>query len=283
VIARPEPLAVQYHNITPHEFFDAWDRPVADALDWGRRQLRALANRSALGLADSHYNEAELRAAGFTNTAVVPVFVPALEGEAPVDAGTLDRLRAAKRGNDWLFVGRLAPNKAQHELVKAFASYRRIFDPGARLWLVGGDASTRYHRSLARFVAAAGLEAAVHLTGAVADPVLGAYYAAADVLVCVSRHEGFGVPLLEAMAHDVPVVARAGTAVTETVGDAGLLLDEGAPAIAVAVAAHRALADTSLRERLVAAGRRRVEQFSSARTAAALLDVLGPLATASAA
>jgi hypothetical protein len=128
LVARDGPLVVQYHNITPHEFLDAWDRGLADALDWGRRQLRPLARRSVLGLGDSAYNEGELRDAGFTRTAIAPVLVDVARRGAAVDGALVDELRATKRGTDWLFVGRLAPNKAQHELVKAFAHYRRVFD-----------------------------------------------------------------------------------------------------------------------------------------------------------
>ncbi|MCU1426475.1 MAG: glycosyltransferase [Actinomycetia bacterium] len=283
VLARDEPLVVQYHNVTPHAFFDAWDRPLADALDWGRHQLRALARRSALGLADSHYNELELRAAGFAQTAVVPVFVDFERTSANIDAALRDTLLADKGGAGWLFVGRLAPNKAQHELVKAFALYRRTFDPGGRLWLIGGDTGSRYGQVLERFIRDAELLDAVQLVGPTGNEALGAYFDAADAFVCMSRHEGFGVPLLEAMAHGVPVVARTGTAVTETVADAGLLLEEDAPAIDVAAAVHRVVTDRALRDALTASGRRRAGEFAPARTRAVFLDALAPLTRSSAA
>jgi L-malate glycosyltransferase len=277
VVARPEPLVVEYHNVTPHEFFDPWDRPLADALDWGRRQLRPLARRSVLGLADSAYNEAEMRAVGFTDTVVVPVLVDVQRTNGPVDSRLRDELERTKRGTDLLFVGRIAPNKAQHELVKVLALYRRTFDTGARLWLVGADASARYRTVLERFVDHAGLSDAVHLTGRVADAQLAAYYAVADVFVCVSRHEGVGVPLLEAMAHDVPVVARASSAITETVAAAGVLVDAGAPAIDVAAAVWRVSSDADRRAALVRAGRTRVESFALPRLRAQFLDALAPV------
>jgi glycosyltransferase involved in cell wall biosynthesis len=276
VVARAEPLVVDYHNVTPSEFFEPWDRALADALEWGRRQLRPLARRSRLGLADSAYNEAELRAAGFAATAVVPVFFGARDA-ATVDRTRTDELRATKRGADWVFVGRLAPNKCQHDLVKVFALYRRFFDRGARLWLVGASASDRYGRAVERFVARAGLAGAVTLTGAVPDAALHAYYDAADVYVSRSRHEGFGVPLLEAMAHGVPVVALATTAVPETTGDAALLLDPDLPAIDVAATVARVQTDTALRTALVTRGRVRAQAFSHERTRAKLLDALAPV------
>jgi glycosyltransferase involved in cell wall biosynthesis len=268
---------VDYHNVTPHEFFDAWAPEISGLLVSGRHQLDDVAPVVRGGIADSHYNELELQRAGCAETAVVPVLVDVGRGSGVVDEALVAELRRTKRGADWLFVGRLAPNKAQHELVKVFARFRRSFDAGARLWLVGGESSVHYRVALERLIADAGLRDAVLLVGSIGDAELGAYYEAADVFVCVSEHEGFCVPVLEAMAHDLPVVARATTAVPETVGDAGLLVAAGAAAETVAVAVARVLGDPTARDALVAAGRRRVEHFSLPRSKARLLRALEPM------
>ncbi len=75
VLHRPEPLIVDYHNVTPPEFFEAWQPEVSVLLAAGRRQLAALAGRAVLGVADSAFNEGELREVGFGRTAVVPVLL----------------------------------------------------------------------------------------------------------------------------------------------------------------------------------------------------------------
>ena len=136
---------------------------------------------------------------------------------------TCARTRA---GRHWLFVGRLAPNKCQHDLIAAFAAYRPLYDHGARLTLIGSEAAPSYSDALYGLVDDLGLTAAVTFAGPVTDAELAAYYDDADVFVCLSRHEGFCVPLLEAMRHDVPVVALAAGAVPDTVGDAGVLLED---------------------------------------------------------
>ena len=272
---RHEPLIVDYHNITPPEHFEAWAPEVSVMLAGGRRELAALAGRASLGLADSGFNEGELREVGFSRTAVVPVLVD-LEGlVGDVDVGMLERL-SGFGGSCWLFVGRLAPNKAQHDLVKALAVYRRVWDPGARLVLVGAASSGAYEVALRRFVSELGLDGAVELVGSVSSGELGACYRAADVFVSVSEHEGFCVPLLEAMVYGVPVVAFGAAAVPETLGGAGLLLDVKSPAV-VAAGVARVLGDVGLREGLVAAGRERLEDFSLERSRARLLDALAPL------
>src|SRR5262249_12472800 len=146
-------------------------------------------------------------------------------------------------------------------------------------WLVGGSGCDRYRDAVARFVDRAELRGAVELVGGVSEAQLGAYYDAADVFVCLSRHEGFCVPVIEAMAHGLPVVARATTAVTETVAEAGLLLPDDVPAIDVAAAVWNVCSDAAARQQLIDAGRLRAGLYSSVRTRARLVDALRPLTT----
>jgi len=264
---RPEPVVVNYHNVTPAALIEPWEPLVVPELVAGRQQLEALAARSPLGVAVSGYNGAEMDSAGYRATVVVPVLADYDELGASPDAATEERLRRAKRGGgaDWLFVGRISPNKCQHELVKALAAYRRLYDRRARLWLVGGSSSHAYANAIERFARAAGLEEAVTLTGSVPQEVLAAHHRTADVVVCLSEHEGFCVPLVEAMWHRVPVVAFAAAAVPETLGEAALLLGDKSPAT-VAAAVHRVLSDEALRASLVDAGSARLESFSLERT-----------------
>jgi glycosyltransferase involved in cell wall biosynthesis len=272
--ARPEAVVLDYHNITPPEYFEVWAPETGLLLAQGRAQLTRLAPRCTLGLADSSFNAAELTRLGCGRTAVVPIFIdPSQWGD--VDDAARDRLLATKRGTDWLFVGRVAPNKAHHDLIRAFAAYRRVWDRGARLFIVGGVTS-EYQYALERLVARLALDDAVVFTGSVPGGVLAAHYAAADVFVCVSEHEGFLVPVVEAMWWGLPVVAYAAAAVPETVADAGVLLEHKEPAH-VAAAVDRVAHDDALRAALVAAGHARTQDFAPERTAVTLLTALGRL------
>jgi glycosyltransferase involved in cell wall biosynthesis len=95
----------------------------------------------------------------------------------------------------------------------------------------------------------------------------------ADVFVCLSEHEGFCVPILEAMELDVPVVAYAAAAVPETVGEAGLLLDDKEP-LSVAVHVGDLLADPARLEVLRKAGRARAEALSLPRASKRFMDLI---------
>jgi glycosyltransferase involved in cell wall biosynthesis len=279
---RSEPLIVDFHNFTGPEHFAGWEPHTEERAARAHDELALLARRAVLGLADSHFNERDLQRAGYQRTTVIPVLVDYRRvgnGSAP-DQRVAAELAALKErgGSDILFVGRIVPSKGQHELVKALWAYRRLYDPAARLHLVGGTSSFGYLKALRGFVQELGLVGAVRITGEVPDAALAAYFAAADVYLSLSAHEGFGVPLIEAMEAGVPVVARAVGAVAETVGEAALLLPASDPSY-IAAALWRVCSDETLRQRLIEAGRRRVSALAldavAPRVVAAVATVAG--------
>lgn len=267
-----QPVVMDYHNITPAGYFARWEPVAARSMELARAQLASLAPRVDAAVSDSAYNAAELIELGQPASSVCPLLLDLDEFLRPPDQLTVDRLRRAG-GPRWLFVGRVAPNKCQHDVIAAFAVYRRLYQPGARLSLVGGATSGRYQRSLTAMVADLGLGDHVDFVGSAPFPDLLAHFRAADVFVCLSEHEGFCVPVIEAMHLGVPVVAHRAAAVTETVADAGVLLD-GKDPLEVANAVDRLLADESRRAALVAAGRARAAAFGLEPASAAWLAAL---------
>ena len=269
------PLILDFHNFTGAEYFAGWEPGTAERAARAEEELALLAPHALLGLAKSRFSERVLHSAGCRVTAVVPVLADygrVTERPDPIVAAELARVRS-RGGADILFVGRVVPSKAQHELVKALWTYRRLYDAEARLHLVGGTSSFEYQKALMGFVRDLGLGEAVRLTGEVSDASLAAHYAAAAVFLSLSAHEGFGVPLVEAMAAGVPVVARPAGAVAQTVDDAALVLHAADPAY-VAAALHRACTDQSLRTVLVEAGHRRAAALSDGAASRAFVDSL---------
>ncbi|MGH8980059.1 MAG: glycosyltransferase family 4 protein [Acidimicrobiales bacterium] len=273
--ARPERKLVNYHNITPSELLAAWEPSIAYETSLGRAQLERLAPRCELAIAVSRFNEQELVDAGYRRTAVVPLLIDMTRSAGTSDQGLSRRLSAAKAagGADLLYVGKISPHKAPHDLVKMLSVYRRVYDPAARLHLVGSPFGERYGGALEAFVDELGLGDVVTVTGSVSPAELEAYWDAADVYVSASDHEGFGVPLVEAMGHGVPVVAYEAGAVRETVGDAGLVLESKEP-LRFAAAVARVVSDATLRARLVDAGTRRVGELGVERSAARFLELV---------
>ncbi len=275
VAARPEPMVLHHHNLTPLDLLAPWDPDVIPDLARARHQLRALAPRVDMGVGVSEFNRAELEDLGYSPTAVAPVIIDT--GESPgAPRGPLPH----RTPPTMLFVGRIAPNKAQHDLIKVLAVARRSGDPALadlRLRLVGRDTFPRYRRSLDRLVTSLGLTGAVTFAGAVDERTLSREYADADVFVCLSRHEGFGMPLLEAMAANLPVVALHAGAVPETAGGAALVLPRSSPDL-VATAVGRVLSDGDLRRHLIRAGRHRLASLGPDSAESAFEEVLARLA-----
>jgi glycosyltransferase involved in cell wall biosynthesis len=260
LVARSEPLVVNYHNVTPPELFAPWDNALARAQLRAQGQLRLLARRALLGVAVSEFNRADLVAAGLGPTVTVPPIMdplPRQAGRVPEPAAGVARPRAGAR---WLVVGRLAPNKAVEAAVDALFVHRRRFDPEATLTVVGKPALAGYAAALADHVAALGLAHAVRFAGRVDDAGLAEEYGRADVLVVTSEHEGFCLPVVEAMAYGVPVVAYRQGALPEVLADAGVLV-AGKDPFDLARAAHRVCADPGRAADLVDRGRRRLAEL----------------------
>ena len=268
-------VAVDYHNITPAEYFWRWDPAAAEQLVEARQELAALSVSTRLALADSEYNESELQNLGYQGTAVAPLLVDLAQYHArpdPLAAMALTR-RRTRGGLLWLFVGRLAPNKCQHDVIAAFAIYRRNFDRDARLALIGSPTPLKYRQALQRMTDELELSDAVEFHGSVPLSRLLAYYRAADVFVCMSEHEGFCVPVLEAMELGVPVIAFDAAAVRDTVGSGGVLVKDKDPVV-VAQIVHGLLSDDDSRSSVVERGRARARDFTLESTSRRFLAAL---------
>jgi glycosyltransferase involved in cell wall biosynthesis len=262
-----------YHNITPPRYLWEHEPHVAVACAVGRHRLRAFAGRVDAAIAPTRFSAADLHAAGFGDVAVDPALY-LLDRDRLVPS---DPPPPAADGPTVLFVGRLSHNKRQDRVVKAFALYQREREPAARLVLAGSPGAGGYGAYLERLVRDAGARD-VTLTGALPQPRLNALYASASAFVCLSEHEGFCIPVLEALHFGLPVVAARAAAVPEVAGDAAVLLDE--PDLAtVAEAIDLCVRDDELRTELRRRGERRLADFTPERTAAAVRAAVEPLLT----
>jgi glycosyltransferase involved in cell wall biosynthesis len=198
VIAANVRIVTVFHSITPARFFD--DAGLRYHVRLGLQQLRVLARRSLFGVAVSNHNRREMLDAGFADVVVLPVRTDFTHARAA-------RARRRRPSTDWLFVGRIAPNKRQVDIVRAFAAYSRSYDPAARLTLVGDTSMPDVADEVLAEADRLQVSQKVVLTGKVDEDTLWDVYSRSGLLVCLSRHEGFGVPVLEAMASGLPVIA----------------------------------------------------------------------------
>jgi glycosyltransferase involved in cell wall biosynthesis len=270
VVAFPGRAIVKYHNVTPPRFFPAGSE-VRTAAAAGRQQIHRLTASAAEVWCDSEFNSVGLD----RPCQVIPPFMQSETlAAAAVDADTAAALDAAV--TTVLMVGRVAPNKNVLLGLEAFAAYRR-HDPTARLVIAGGHVFEEYSHAVTTRIDELGLTHGVIITGRVTVPQLKTLYLAADALLVTSEHEGFCVPIVEAMRLGTPVVAVNTTAIPGTAGDAARLVLPTAAAIASAMDA--VVSDPREREHLVRAGRARFDShFHPHRIASRFRELFSQMA-----
>jgi len=277
--AVPGRRVLQYHNITPARFFAPYDPQLFRLAALGRRELATLAGRVDLALGDSEFNRRELAALGFSPTGVLPIAVDTDRITAAPRRPALERILSDGLINI-LFVGRIVPNKRIEDHIRLAEMYKRYIDNYYRFIFVGrSDSVPSYY---------AQIRALVHefemlpdrfwFTGPVPDEDLGAFYRWADVYVSLSEHEGFCVPLVEAMAADVPVLAYAAGAVPETLGGAGVLFSPKDLECAAELLGMLVY-DRPVRRAVIEGQRRRLRDFAPDRIADRLNQVLTDVTT----
>ena len=269
---------LQYHNITPAAFFAPYDPGLFRLAALGRRELATLAGRVDLALGDSEFNRQELASLGFQRTGVMPIAVNTARITDAPRRPALERIL-----NDGLinilFVGRIVPNKKIEDHIRLAEMYKRYIDSYYRFIFVGRyDGLPRYYSQVRALIEQYEmLPDRFWFTGPVPDEDLAAFYRWSDAYVSLSEHEGFCVPLVEAMAADVPIVAYAAGAVPETLGGAGLLFAPKDLEVAAELLGS-VVYDHEVRARVLDGQRRRLQDFSPPHIEARLREVLGMLA-----
>jgi glycosyltransferase involved in cell wall biosynthesis len=260
----PKGRVLQYHNVTPARFFAPYDPALFRLASLARQELATLASATDLALGDSQYNREELDELGFERTGVMPIAVDTARLTNAPPQPVLDDILDDGFVN-FLFVGRIAPNKRIEDHIKLAEQYKRYIDAYYRFIFVGRyDVVPRYYTAIRalmdeykmlpeRFV----------FTGPVPDAELAAYYRASSVYISLSEHEGFCVPLLEAMAMDVPVLAYSAAAVPDTLGGAGVQFAPKDLEYAAELLGMLAFEEEP-REGVLAGQRKRLNDFSDA-------------------
>src|SRR6476620_790941 len=268
---------LQYHNITPAAFFAPYDAGLFRLAALGRQELRSLVGHVDLALGDSEFNRQELQQLGFAPTGVMPIAVDTERITSAPRRPALDKILGDGLINI-LFVGRIVPNKRIEDHIRLAEMYKRYVDSYYRFIFVGrNDAVPRYYAQVRALIAELQmLPDRFWFTGPVPDEDLAAFYRWADVYVSLSEHEGFCVPLVEAMAAGVPILAYAAGAVPETLGGAGMLfqpkdLEVASDMLGMLVYAR------PVRDRVLEGQRRRLAAFAPARAEERLSEIVAGL------
>ncbi len=256
-------LLICYHNITPPEFFHGYSLRAEEACRQGLEAAKYLAKKAEYCWSDSEFNKKDLLTMDYQQKIdILPILIPFDDYKKQPNREII-----RKYGEDGvvnlLFTGRVAPNKKHEDIIRAFYYYKKYKNPKSRLFLIGGfDKKDRYFQKLQQYIEKLGLGTEdVIFPGHIKFDEILAYYHIADVFLCMSEHEGFCVPLVEAMYFGIPILAYASTAIPDTLGKGGLLLDEKDPIYAAEII-HRLVIDKELVFYLREEQKKRLEDFS---------------------
>jgi glycosyltransferase involved in cell wall biosynthesis len=213
-----------YHNLTPHSFFEGFSSELVRISRMGREELTSLVPHVTLALADSEFNRQELVQIGYTNTQVFPLFVDFKKYDVPMNRFLYEFFRDDR--TNILFVGRIVPNKKIDDLIRVLFYFKKYVSPLVRLIIVGKTSTLpSYYASLVRLADEFYLKPEeICFTGHISDEEMFSLYKASDVFLSLSEHEGFGLPFIESMVFDLPIIAFDCTAVPFTLDGAGVLI-----------------------------------------------------------
>lgn len=264
-------LILRYHNITPPMFFKGYSKEKMAGTLEGIRGAKYLAAYADGCICDSEYNKNDLIHMGYQCPMdVVPILMDFRDFKAKEDVKTYCELKKDSDCINILFTGRIVPNKRQEEVMQAFYYYNKYYHANSKLYFVGGYVGNeKYYGELLDYQKRLGMDD-IFFAGHIGFRQMLAYYKAADIFLCMSDHEGFCVPILEAMSFGIPVLAKDAGAVGETMGDAGLLLD-GDPKL-MAAAIHRVVSDEELRAELQKKMACRLEYFAKEKVAQMFME-----------
>lgn len=253
-------IIIRYHNITPYQFFERYSFRDSELCRQGREQLKALKDDIEYCIADSEFNKRDLEEIGFKcRIDVLPVLIPFSDYEKKADSLIINRYESDEYV-DILFTGRVAPNKKHEDVIAAFYMYQKYYNAKSRLFFVGSyDGVPMYYNQLKDYVEKLNVQN-VYFTGHIKFEEIIAYYKLADLFLCMSEHEGFCVPLVEAMFFDLPIIAYNSSAVGDTLGGAGVLIGEKKP-LETAGMIDYIIRHPKVKAELIQCGRRRLTDF----------------------
>lgn len=254
-----------YHNITPPDFFKEYSPKSASYCQRGLEEVEDLKDTFDMVLAVSDFNRQNLIDMGYKcEIKVLPILILFDDYKKEVSAEIIEKYQ-----DDYtniIFLGRIVPNKKHQDVIAAFDFYQKNYNPKSRLFLVGNPRDfENYGEKLREYTKKLEVENVV-FTGHTKFNEILAYYKLSDLFLCQSEHEGFCVPLVEAMYFNLPILAYASSAIPSTLGGSGFLLKEKTPALTAGVM-NRILTDNSLKNTILENQSERLSDFSHEKVA----------------
>lgn len=252
---------IRYHNVTPPEFFLPYSKQLAGLCQEGISAVKMLSTVPDYCLADSEYNKKDLLDAGYRcEISVLPIIIPFADYKKQPNGKIVSKYNDGH--TNILFTGRIVPNKKQEDIILAFYHYQKYYNPKSRLFLVGSYVGMEnYFERLRQFADTLGVKNVI-FTGHIKFDEILAYYKVADLFLCMSEHEGFCIPLVEAMLFDVPIVAYQGSGVAGTLKGSAFPVYEKNPLETAGIIDH-ICRNRNIKQQLIKTQHERLKDFDN--------------------
>lgn len=242
-------IIFRYHNVTPPHFFEEYDQTAFSLCSTGIQQVKSLKDTPYRCLVDSEFNKQDLTEYGYScEIDVLPIIIPFEDYETKPSDDIIKKYK-----DNWtniIFVGRVAPNKKQEDIIKAFSYYKKNINTFSRLIIVGSyNKNDKYYKKLSAYVKMLNIDDVIFTGHTKFNEILG-YYKIADLFLCMSEHEGFCIPLVEAMYFNVPIIAYDSAAVPNTMGGKGAIVDTK-NSIFISLLIDKIIRDDSIKRHLI--------------------------------
>ena len=261
-----------YHNTTPPHFFAPFSRDAAKKQRESLHEISMLTAAFHHVIADSDFNRNELIRLGFSPDIIstIPILIAFDDYKRVPDSNIINKYNDGK--TNILFVGRICPNKKQEDVIRAYAWYKNYINANSRLILIGSPFSQEYMDSLCEYVKLLDVRDVI-FPGHISFSKILAFYKTASIFLCMSEHEGFGVPLVEAMLFDVPILAYSSTAIPWTLGGSGVLFEKKDPVL-VGNLMQQVVSDNEYRKNIIQKQRERLNDFDPKAILPQILNVI---------
>ena len=253
---------MRYHNITPYQYFLSYNNQLVNLCKRGREDMSRMSNDFIKSIADSEFNKNELLNLGYKNVEVLPILINFNDYKnITINKSLADALAGTK---NIIFVGKIAPHKAQSDLIKIFYYYHNYINTKSRLILIGSyEGFEKYYQELLKLIKVLNLDNVV-LTGKIPFNDLISYYKCADLFLCASEHEGFCVPIIEAMYFDIPILAYKSTAVPFTLNKSGVIFKNKKKLYDIAEMVNLIMSDEKFKDNIIKKEREVLAGYNSA-------------------
>jgi len=267
-------MIIYYHNVTPAVYYKNYDQKIYTGLLEDDENFQSLVKKNENIISVSNFSKLKLMSMDFTNISVIPILFDF------VDYSKLSNCNNFTKNKNDIFlinVGRILPHKNQFELIKIFKKLTIEYpNHNYKLFFIGDvNLFHSYYNICLDYINAHGIKN-IYFTGMLSNTERNYFYANADVYVSTSLHEGFCMPMIESMNHNIPIVAYANAAIPETLNNIETLVYDSSHSNFIKQT-HKIITDINFKNKIISEQKLIFESLNSEKVGILWINAINKL------